>query len=175
VAEFKLNKLLSSALLARMRQDAPGEDWPTFVTRAVESRLAAIERIRERSLPEVFVPQTAIERLRKSRERYENEEYLKGYEAGLRWAEADAEWDELQRVCQMVAEGRHLASDPWRDLLRAMAPRGFNRLEDPERSVVVLAGWRKACGSAEPASPLAVAGFAVGADLIGREVSGELL
>jgi hypothetical protein len=75
-------------------------NWSAIACRAFEATLAEIAARKERKTME-----DVIQRLRGSKQRAEDDQYREGEEAGRRWAENEAEADELARLesCRQAA------------------------------------------------------------------------
>lgn len=80
-------------LKARMDAVAEPVNWSAVACRAFEDELARITTLR--GAKDV---KDAIERLRASKRKSEDERYQEGFEAGQRWAIAEAEAEELEHI-----------------------------------------------------------------------------
>jgi hypothetical protein len=82
-------------LKRRMAAITEAVNWSAIACRAFEATLAEIAARKERK-----VMDDVVQRLRASKQRIEDEQYQEGEEAGRRWAENEAEADELSRLEQ---------------------------------------------------------------------------
>ena len=119
--------------------------------------------------------EAAIERLRKSKERVENEEVVQGHRAGREWATNEAQYDELERVAKWHSGIQNEVIAQWN------APFGaggwlYAEIENDGRpgSAEVDVFWEKITGvDGEPSEAFALA-FAEGAAEVYDEVADKL-
>src|SRR5207249_2974358 len=84
-------------LKARMDEVGDGVNWSEIVRPAIHSTIAEYQHRRSRNM------QTAIERLRASKQEQVAEDEQSGVQDGRAWAESDASYRDLVRVSALPA------------------------------------------------------------------------
>ena len=82
-------------LKARMDQAGDAINWSEIARPAFQAALAAYEHRKGQTMS------TAVERLRASKQEYEQEESTSGEDAGRAWAKDDAEYGELVAISKI--------------------------------------------------------------------------
>lgn len=107
-----------------------------------------------------------VERLRKSKERFSNEEKVNGHAAGRNWATVRADYEELQRVAAWDASGGYIESPDYQVLLVIAGDK--DRAHADYRDF-----WESESGSATPSTDFVWA-FVEGAEEVFNEVADKL-
>ena len=95
MTQVRFNITIPDDLKARMKEVREDVNWSTVAAHAFEQKLAEILK---RKGPKDM--KSAIERLRASKQRLDNEEYEAGFEAGQNWAMESAEAWELTNIAE---------------------------------------------------------------------------
>lgn len=134
---------VAADLKRRMDKVKEPVNWSALACRAFEQKLGEIAAKKEKKTMD-----DVIQRLRASRQQFDDRDYSKGLEAGKEWAKSDAEAVELQRLAKLRETIDADARDSWQDWFETGGSRSawgawerFVFLIRPETD-----GDRSACG-----------------------------
>jgi hypothetical protein len=158
-------------LKERMDAVAGQVNWSQVAVRAFEEKLAELAAAKtEKTMGD------AIQRLRASKLRGEDEAWTKGYEAGQEWARDEAEAEELDRLATLVGRVQHdrdfdwTSSDAYGIANHVLAEiSGEDRIDRRDSEEF----WKAALGEKYPQGNI-LYGFACGASNFWNEIREKL-
>lgn len=117
LALARINLYLPDDLKARM--DAVGDDGPNWSEVARPAIALAVATEEQRRTGDM---NSAIERLRASKEKLAGDDFAEGTTEGRNWAAQEAEFDELQRVSQLLGYNFEITRGAKTSLVHAIDP-----------------------------------------------------
>jgi hypothetical protein len=157
----KVNLYVPDDLKARMDETGEAVNWSGVAQRAFREAISTHQTRKDRSDME-----HVIERLRASKERYENRQLAVGKEEGTKWARTQAEYFELVAVASFDPDARQRELD--RDTLQLLIdPDGET---DPREWMEF---WESHYGRGEPSDTF-IRGFIDGATEVYDAVAEQL-